>query len=117
MTKRCYALALITLLLTLNGCAQNNLIKHDKDCPLPNKPFVYPPESLAAHEQGKTFLKFMVNTEGLAKFITINQSSGFPRLDQASIDYIAQRCFEPYIKDGVAIDVWVIFPQEFKITN
>lgn len=112
-----YSLVLIFLMLSLNGCTQNKLLKQDTACSLPNKPVVYPPESVAANEQGKTSLKFMVNAEGVAKFITVNQSSGFPRLDQATIEYISQRCFKPYIKDGVAIDVWVIFPQEFKITD
>jgi TonB family protein len=51
----------------------------------------YPVESIRAEEQGKTTLRFEVDADGGAKKIEIAQSSGFVRLDEASIATL-RRC-------------------------
>ena len=51
----------------------------------------YPIESVRAQEQGKTTLRFEVDAGGGAQKIEIAQSSGFARLDEASIAAL-RRC-------------------------
>ena len=51
----------------------------------------YPAESVRAGEQGKTTLRLEVDSGGVAQKIEIAQSSGFARLDEASIALL-RRC-------------------------
>jgi TonB family protein len=51
----------------------------------------YPAESVRAEEQGKTTLRFELDAGGVAQKIEIAQSSGFARLDEASIAAL-RRC-------------------------
>jgi TonB family protein len=51
----------------------------------------YPVESVRAGEQGKTTLRLEVDSAGVAQKIEIAQSSGFARLDEASIAMV-RRC-------------------------
>ena len=51
----------------------------------------YPAESVRAEEQGKTKLQFQVNAAGQSANIVLVQSSGSPRLDEASMAAL-RRC-------------------------
>ncbi len=48
----------------------------------------YPPESVAAKEQGTSLVEVYITTAGTVDNCSVFQSSGYPRLDQAACDYI-----------------------------
>jgi protein TonB len=51
----------------------------------------YPPISRRLNEEGTTLLKLTINTEGRAENVTVSKSSGFPRLDEASVQIVTNR--------------------------
>jgi protein TonB len=65
----------------------------------------YPGASLRAEEQGVTRVEVIVNTEGRVSACQVINSSGFPRLDEATCK-IAQRRwrFKPAVQDGQPVD-------------
>jgi len=66
-------------------------------------PLEYPPESLAAREEGKVALTFCVGPEGKPESFGMSKSSGHDRLDVAFFNWAVKRQFEPAIKDGAPV--------------
>jgi len=67
----------------------------------------YPAESIAAHEVGATTLHYMILENGTIGDIQILQSSGFQRLDDASIAMVRSRwTFMPARRNGQPIRAW-----------
>lgn len=56
---------------------------------------VYPKRSRAMLEEGQVELEFLVSIEGRPQNITVVQSSGFERLDQAARDSLSMAIFRP----------------------
>jgi TonB family protein len=48
----------------------------------------YPADSIRLHEQGATRLRYRIDTDGNVKEVEILDSSGYPRLDEASAEMI-----------------------------
>ncbi|RJG21957.1 energy transducer TonB [Massilia cavernae] len=76
---------------------------------------VYPPLSKRLGEQGKVVLKVLVNEKGLAEQVTVQGSSGFPRLDEAGRQAAKRALFKPHLEDGRAVAVFVIVPLNFQL--
>ncbi|MCG3147146.1 MAG: hypothetical protein PCFJNLEI_00583 [Verrucomicrobiae bacterium] len=55
----------------------------------------YPTEALRRREQGQVTLVIDVDAQGRVTAVTIKESSGFSRLDQAAVDQIRRRWFFP----------------------
>jgi TonB family protein len=55
---------------------------------------VYPVQSLKAEEQGTTTLEFHVGEDGRARDIRVARSSGFARLDAASVEALRRCVFQ-----------------------
>jgi len=69
----------------------------------------YPPESLAAKEEGITCLMVVIDADGTVPAAIVVRSSGHPRLDQATIAMATGRWhFTPAARDGKPIKTMVL---------
>jgi protein TonB len=75
----------------------------------------YPPLSRRAGEQGKVVLKVLINERGRPERVDIQQSSGWPRLDEAARQAALRYLFKPHLEDGKAIAVFAMVPINFSI--
>lgn len=75
----------------------------------------YPPLSKRKKEQGTVLLKVLVNQDGNAESISLINSSGFERLDQAALETVRRWRFVPAKKNNVAISGYAIVPIEFSL--
>jgi protein TonB len=57
----------------------------------------------------------MVGTDGAPLEVKIENTSGFPPLDQAAVEYARKLSFEPALKDGKHVRAWVRFPVRFEL--
>jgi TonB family protein len=77
----------------------------------------YPIASLRAEETGRVVVQVTVGAEGQARFPRIIRSSGFPRLDDASVAYVLTCRFDRAGSGDAAADVNVIVPIEWRIES
>lgn len=68
---------------------------------------VWPQESLDNEETGKVRMSFLVGEDGVVKDAKVLQSSGFHRLDQASLDGIRKCMFKPATENGRPVASWL----------
>jgi len=78
--------------------------------PAPN----YPALSKRNRESGTVLLLVKVDSEGNASAVTLHQSSGYDRLDQAAIQAVSRWRFVPGMRGQTAISATVIVPISFK---
>lgn len=71
----------------------------------------YPRESLAAEETGQVRLRMHVTASGELRGVSLIQSSGFARLDNATIEALSRCKFAPATRAGKAMDS--SFPLEY----
>lgn len=69
----------------------------------------YPEESVRKREEGIVIVALCVDTEGRTRQATLRESSGFSRLDQATLDVLERqqgrlRLFTPAQLDGKPVD-------------
>lgn len=69
------------------------------------KPPRYPVESRRKKEQGTVLLSLILGTDGAVEQISVNRSSGFPRLDDAALHAVRRWRWEPVIRSGAAVKV------------
>jgi protein TonB len=77
----------------------------------------YPTASRRLREQGLVVLRVLVDELGKAQHLSIHESSGFERLDNAALDAVARAAFKPYIANGFAQRVYVLIPIEFALNR
>lgn len=103
--KRCFTvLATASLLL---GVTQAKAVDRparidEKSCEKPS----FPVRWLEEGDEGKVTLAFLVDTDGKVLDTRVIESSGFGRVDRASIRAGARCKFQPGAKDGVAAPSW-----------
>ena len=73
----------------------------------------YPPESRRSGEEGLVVLRVLIDQQGRAAQIEIEQSSGHSRLDQAAREAVARALFRPYVENGIARAALAMIPIEF----
>ena len=56
---------------------------------------LYPPDSRKHHEEGKVIMQFLIDPDFCVRKATILQSSGYFRLDKASLDFAMNLKFPP----------------------
>src|SRR5579859_1733123 len=85
---------------------------------------LYPWEAIRAGETGAITVGFTVHVDGSVSDVTLLQSSGFRRLDDAAISHVAARHYFPATKNGMPIDMqskslirFDLYPPEFVIEN
>src|SRR5687767_8396097 len=68
----------------------------------------YPQESIRLHEEGATDLRYLIDTNGNVREAEILGSSGYPRLDEASVEMVKRRWrFWPALRNGSPVESWV----------
>lgn len=73
----------------------------------------YPMESRRKKEQGTVLLRLLIDTDGRVAQVSIAQSSGFDRLDQAALQAAKSWRWQPMIRDGQPVEVRGVMPIPF----
>ena len=74
--------------------------------------------SRRAGETGKVMLKVLIDEKGVPVQVTIEKSSGFPRLDESAVTAARNARFSPHINsEGVAIRAFARIPFVFELEN
>lgn len=82
-------------------------------CSVP-EPF-YPPLSRRIGEEGKAMVRLFINESGQVEKVSLAQSSGFNRLDQAALEAGQKARCKPFIEFGKPIKVTAIQPYIFRL--
>jgi protein TonB len=75
----------------------------------------YPDQSRQLGEQGRVFLRVLVNAAGMVEQVTLRKSSGYPRLDAAAQDTVKNWRFVPAKRGTQAVIAWVVIPISFSL--
>ncbi len=75
----------------------------------------YPSASRRLSEEGRVMLTITIDAAGKVGAMTVNQSSGFPRLDGAAECVVRRLPFEPGKRDGQPVDAQATLPIVFKL--
>ncbi len=75
----------------------------------------YPPASRRIGEEGVVALAVRVDERGRPIEVRVQQSSGFPRLDQAAVEGLRQWRFKAALRDGAAIVAWTSVRVRFRL--
>jgi len=75
----------------------------------------YPYLSRKAREEGVVTLKVLVGTDGRAKQLQVEESSGFDRLDKAALKTVRKWRFLPATQAGQPREAWVLVPVTFSL--
>ena len=113
MTKR-----LLSAVIVLCGCVDAASAARptaDPNNPPHVRPEDYPAESKTLHEEGNCRVKLTVSAEGVIGNITLTQSSGYPRLDEACLKAFAEGGLLPARIDGKPVDSTVEVPITWKL--
>ncbi|KKC26926.1 energy transducer TonB [Sphingomonas sp. SRS2] len=82
---------------------------------LEGKPPRYPFESRRKHEEGTVVVRLLIGTDGRVAQISIVQSSGFERLDQAALQAIRGWRWQPIMRDGQPVEVRGVYSMPFTL--
>ena len=74
----------------------------------PCAPRIYPAESLKAGEQGVTWVKYTTGPDGAVIAAKVGRSSGFARLDAASVEHVKTCKFKRGGFSGTLLEKWVL---------
>ncbi|HTW87208.1 MAG TPA: energy transducer TonB [Candidatus Binataceae bacterium] len=78
----------------------------------------YPAEARRMEQQGLVMLRVLVAADGSTKRVEIARSSGFQLLDSVARDTVRERWrFVPAMRDGAAVEGWVMVPIRFALTE
>lgn len=78
---------------------------------------IYPPASRRAGEEGTVRLKVLVDTSGRASNVSVTQTSGFPRLDQAAVEAVRKWRFVAATDGTNKIQAYTQVAVTFKLTQ
>lgn len=87
------------------------VINARRNCPEPE----YPALSLRLSERGTVMLAFLIGVDGRVKESKIQESSGFPRLDEAARRALSRCRFIPGTVDGRVEESWANLLYTWKI--
>jgi periplasmic protein TonB len=76
---------------------------------------VYPRASRRAGEAGRVVLRVYIDEAGMPRQVMLNQSSGFPRLDEAASAAVHAARFKPYSDNGRPLAGWALVPLSFDL--
>ncbi|ATE64074.1 energy transducer TonB [Rhizorhabdus dicambivorans] len=82
---------------------------------LEGRPPRYPMESRRKKEQGTVVLRLLIGTDGRVAQISIAQSSGFERLDQAALQAVRGWRWQPVVRDGQPVEVRGLYSMPFAL--
>lgn len=78
---------------------------------------VYPPLALRRGWEGQVLLRVRVLASGRPASVELQQSSGFPPLDEAAIRTVKQWLFRPAKRGATPIDGWATVPIDFRLSK
>lgn len=78
-------------------------------------PLEVPAMSRRARESGRVVLRVVVDVRGFPKDVSVQQSSGFPRLDNQAVWAMRQARFRPYTENGQAMEAAALAPVEYEL--
>lgn len=84
---------------------------------LSNPPPAYPAEARRDHQEGRVLLRVLVSAEGQSREVSIDQSSGFSRLDEAAVAVVRNWRFIPGQRGDTAVEASVLVPIIFKLRS
>jgi protein TonB len=121
----------LLLALTLYGCATDNPTASTTPPPPPSvvrTPLrldpaypprlgdaYYPPESKRLSEQGRCLLNVTVQADGSTRDVSLVQSSGYPRLDEACLHALFPGKFIPATENGKPVEITVQIPIDWSL--
>jgi TonB family protein len=89
----------------------------DPEYPLKIGAAYYPLESRRAGEQGRCIVTVTVLSDGRLRDVELQQSTGYPRLDQACLEAFAGGRLIPATENGVPIDKSIPLPLVWRVTQ
>jgi TonB family protein len=99
--------------------AQSSAVDYTPPTLAGRTPADYPLLSREMHEEGTALVTFVVNDDGTVGDVFVTKSSGFRRLDDASLNWVHQWLYHPATKYGKPIAVtaktnvaWSLAPDE-----
>lgn len=81
------------------------------------KPPRYPPQAVRQRQEGEVVLRVLVGTDGNVVQIEVEKSSRSRLLDRAAMDAVKDWKFNPGMREGKAIQSWVLVPISFKLSD
>lgn len=78
-------------------------------------PLVYPPLSQRMREHGTTWLRLVVDAQGMPQEVRVERSSGYVRLDEAALTAMRQARFVPHMHDGRPTAWTAVAPLAFEL--
>jgi protein TonB len=76
---------------------------------------IYPPQSRRAGEEGTGVYRVLVDANGRPLEVSVLNSSGFPRLDEAALTAIKKWSFSPAMQAGQAVQSWTRVQVKFEL--
>lgn len=76
----------------------------------------YPPDAREKKIEGAVVLRFTVNHEGVPQSIQVKKSL-YPSLDQAAVEAVSKWRFEPAMKDGQPVSMWLEAEVNFNLNQ
>jgi TonB family protein len=75
----------------------------------------YPREAIRAHHQSMVVVLARIGLDGQVTGARVEQSSGYPELDEVAASTVTVWKFFPAYKDGVPVVSWCRVPMEFSL--
>lgn len=76
---------------------------------------IYPRRAIAQRQEGTVLLLVRVTPHGLPAEVRVERSSGYPLLDRAARQAVAQWQFSPGMRAGAPVEVWARVPVHFNL--
>ena len=92
-------------------------VKLDPQHPLRIGEEWYPDASKRVNEEGRCIVQMTVSASGKVVRESIQQSTGFPRLDEACLNAVHGQRMLPAIQHGVPVENTVAMPIAWKLTG
>lgn len=80
-----------------------------------NRPPKYPGKAARAGDEGEVVLRVLVGPDGAPLKVEIEKSSRSRDLDRAAIEAVKTWRFNPAMKNGQAVQDWVLVPINFTL--
>ena len=109
------ALALVLVLGSASTCLASSPARVDRSYPTPAP--AYPDSAQVAGEQGDVLLDVYVTSGGHPRKFRVNQSSGFPDLDNAAAEAVAGWKFVPAVEGGDTVSSWTTVKIHFELPH
>lgn len=77
----------------------------------------YPPQAIRQRHEGTVVVLVLVGTDGRAKQVKIDKSSGYRELDRAAEQWARRLHYNPGKKNGQPYEAWARIPVTFNLNQ